>query len=851
MSRRWGVWLTGAAASVLMVGVSITGNQAYTDHGLRWAWLIGAIAVAGLSVVVGQRLARSQPRGIMRLTGDKGRPPLLDEATLTQLGVHESRFSDRQQSRYVPREKDRHIADALQEGDRRLVIVRGPRLAGTTRTLAEAARTILPDHRIVAFTVDQRLSMAEMVKEAAQWARDWPGAVLWVDPLTNSQFEQIDQALLDALPDGLWVLATLHTEDSTGYRAPAQVMQTLDENAAVVTLGTLTSGERAALRAEEAYRDLVRALDRDSDVLIGRLMVALDQIQNALTPGVDETSSDRVSLLRAITDWWRVDMPGLLTRDVLIVIYEDYRREAAGLGPGTAVSRMGFDRAVAWATTEANPGRPQLVDVQAVTGGVQYVPHPLLDVVAEERGPGWTVSDALWTYAERTVRGDARIGIGYAALDYGAFAHARKLLDPFRPNQVSPNALLAIARWLDTTGDARAARSWYAKVSATADADAAPQAMYRLGRLEADLGNQSAARRWYERVIETTHPDSAPMAMTNLGTLEKQQGNEAEARRRWKQAIGTEHPEAAPRAMVNLGMLALEQQDQHEARRWWEQAIGTDHPEMSAQAMLSLAELAYDQREYEQARQRWEQAAATKHPDKAPWAMLKLAELDSEQGNMVEARRWWGEAIRSKHPVVAPRAMYSLGFLEQELGNLPEARRWYDKAIKTEEPEAASRAMTNLGNPEARLGNDIQARRLFKQAIGTGHIEAAPGAKIGLAGLEGRQGNIPAARRLLDEAIGTGVPGIVAYAKVNLGLLERAHGNSAAARRAWEETVSTGIVHLARDAEQLLADLNRREDENRRAEQFGRYGWQAYADKSLMTSGPSAEDEKQEKDNRP
>ena len=66
MNRRLVVWLTGAAAAALMVAVSITGNQAYTDHGLGWAWLIGAITVAGLSVAVGQRLARSQPRGNLR-----------------------------------------------------------------------------------------------------------------------------------------------------------------------------------------------------------------------------------------------------------------------------------------------------------------------------------------------------------------------------------------------------------------------------------------------------------------------------------------------------------------------------------------------------------------------------------------------------------------------------------------------------------------------------------------------------------------------------------------------------------------------------------------------------------------
>ena len=464
---------------------------------------------------------------------------------------------------------------------------------------------------MVAFTVDQRLSMTDIVQEAAQWARDWPGAVLWLDPLSADQLEQIDKALLDALPDGLWVLATLRTEEGTGYRAPAHVIRVLDKHAALVTLGTLTSGERAALRAEEAYRDLAPALDHDPDVLIGRLMVALDQIRDALTPGANKTSGDRVSLLRATTDWWRVGMPSLLTRDALAAIYEYYRRTTAGLGPDVAVSTLGFDRALAWATSEADPGRPQLIDVQTVTRGVQYVPHPLLDVVAGEQGTGWTVADALWAYAERTVRGNARIRIGYAALDYGAFAHAQNLLDRFRPAQISPAALLAIARWLNTTGDIRAARRWYTKVIATADADAIPQAMYSLGGLEIKLGNLPEARRWYNKAIQTKDPEVAPKAMNNVGTLECEQGNFPEARRHWEQAIRTGHPEAAPRAMVNLGTLALGQQGQHQARELWEQAIGTGHPDMSPQAMLNLALLDQSQGNYKQARRRWEQAIGT------------------------------------------------------------------------------------------------------------------------------------------------------------------------------------------------------------------------------------------------
>ena len=844
MSRRWGAWLTGAAAAVLMVAVSITGNQSFTDHGLRWVWLIGALAVAGLSVTVGQRLARSQPRGILRLTGAGGRPLRLGEATLTDLGVHESRFSV-EQSGYIAREKDCDLVDALQEGDRRLVIVQGPRLAGTTRTLAQAAQAILPDHRVVAFTVDQRLSMAEMVQEAAQWARDWPGAVLWLDPLSGGQLEQIDQALLDMLPDGLWVLATLHAEDSVNDRVPAYVKRVLDEYAALVTLGTLTSAERAALRAEEAYDDLAPALDNDSDVLMGCLMVALDQIRDVLTPGADEAFSNRISLLRAVTDWWRVGMPDLLTRRVLIATYEDYRREVAGLGPGAAVSRTGFNRALSWATSAASPGRPQLIDVQSVSQGVQYVPHPLLEVVADEPGTGWTVADALWAYAERNVRGRARIRIGYAALDCQAFAHARNLLESFRPDQISPSALLTIAGWLETSSDAKNARSWYAKVIATVDATAMPQAMYALGGLEGKLGNQAEARQWYVKAIQTKDPEVAPKAKNNLGTLERQQGNISEARRLWEQVIGTGHPEAAPRAMVNLALLALEQHNPREARRRWQQAIGTGHPDISPEAMYNLAVLDEQQGNYKQARRQWKQAIGTGHPDAAPRAMLALAGFENDRGNLPAARQWYGNAIDSEHPRVAAQAMYGLGLLEERQGSILEARRWYERVITTKGLEPAPKAITNLGLIEWREGNVFEARRLWKQAIGTGDAEAVSKAKIGLGVLEQQLGNTPEARRLLGEVINAGPPELTATATINLGTLERQEGNISEARRLWKQVIDTGMP-AARSAEQLLGDLDRRTDEQNRAEQFTKFGWRVYADEKLISPIPSGADEDRE-----
>lgn len=96
---------------------------------------------------------------------------------------------------------------------------------------------------------------------------------------------------------------------------------------------------------------------------MGRLMVALDQIQDVLTPGRAEESGDRVALLRAVTDWYRVDMPLLLTRRVLEDLYTACQRELPGQNHDRPVSATRFERALTWANASSSRQRPQLVDL--------------------------------------------------------------------------------------------------------------------------------------------------------------------------------------------------------------------------------------------------------------------------------------------------------------------------------------------------------------------------------------------------------------------------------------------------------------------------------------------------------
>lgn len=143
----------------------------------------------------------------------------------------------------------------------RLVIVQGPRLAGGTSTLAQAAQTYLASHRLLAYVDDPRITVPQMVAQGRRWADTGPGAVLWIDDLTPARLGQLDRALLDGLPSGLWILATVHDKHLRGFRTPEHVRLLLEESAVVVRLGTISGREREALRAERTYAALQPALD--------------------------------------------------------------------------------------------------------------------------------------------------------------------------------------------------------------------------------------------------------------------------------------------------------------------------------------------------------------------------------------------------------------------------------------------------------------------------------------------------------------------------------------------------------------------------------------------------------------
>jgi TolA-binding protein len=793
MNRQRTVWVTGIVAAVLMVAVGVAINQILNNGTWSWPWFAGAVLFATGSVIVSRRMAiadKSSPTPRGDLITDDHRPLLVNQVTPRQLGVHASRFGRLGDSLYIQRDIDTILAERIREGSRQLVILHGPQLAGTTRTLVQIALNYFADFYLLSFIPDPEFTVSQLVAETRRWADEGAGAVLWLDDITPLQLLQLEDALLNKAASRLWILATVHDIHLKGFRTPEHVKQFLEERAIQAAIGTISNSERDCIFQQSGYSDLRPALEVDSDLLMGRLMVALDQLQDALILGRTEDSTDQVALVRAVTDWYRVSIPAVLDERTLRTLYVAYRRDIIGRpNPKDATASTGFDRSLAWATDRDSQDRPQLVDIATSGRVIFYVPHSLLPIIADDMGqPGaWPVGDALWQYADRALKKDQRRDIGYAALDRSAYSHAYRLLS-HGDSQINPSAMLRIAVWLDRTEDAGNAARWYTSVIAAGQPDSAPQAMLQIGIMEFRRDNLDQARHWLHEAISTTQPNIAVMAKLHMGSLEQHRGNIDDARRWYMEVVEARLPGTAGRAMLNLGVLDASQGKLDSARKWWEQAIATSEAEAAPKAMFNLGEMEESEGNLNNARRWYENVVRTGDTDQAPQAAYKLGSFAAADGNVDDARRWYKAAIASRHRDAAPKAMQNLGMLEHQQGNLMKARYWYGKAITSGHPDAIAKGMLNLG------------------------------------ALERQEGNIDEARQWLEKAIATGDPDAASHAMFNLGVIAANLGDLESARRWWQRTVGTGFPRAVVRAEQALRELDLSEQELRRAGHFGRYG---------------------------
>ncbi|MGI5171434.1 hypothetical protein ACQEU3_44505 [Spirillospora sp. CA-253888] len=150
---------------------------------------MGVVVPLGVGAeVLNQWLCRrdaraAQPAPVLRygLARADGSPKTFAELAPGELGVEANRYGAAGEAVYLNRDADTALDEAFAHATKRIVVVRGPRLAGTTSALAQAAQLHLPGHHVVGLVNDPRLPLTALVQCAIGWSRHGQGALLWLD----------------------------------------------------------------------------------------------------------------------------------------------------------------------------------------------------------------------------------------------------------------------------------------------------------------------------------------------------------------------------------------------------------------------------------------------------------------------------------------------------------------------------------------------------------------------------------------------------------------------------------------------------------------------------------------------
>lgn len=812
--------------ALVLIGVlTAAGGLADNRVGGSAAQQVAVFAIACTCFVVAGAVALwgNARSGLpLRMADARGRPRLLGDVGLGELGVHWSRSKAGGYGTYVGRDADGGLDEAVSSGQA-VIAVAGASLAGRTRTLAEAARRHLAGSWLVWFDYGPQARLADLVDEARRLAHGGP-VVLWLENVDVGLLSQLSAQLCGELPPGFCLLMTLDVNLMDAGILPGAAAEVLNAPNACVRLGLITPSERERLMEQPEFAQIAAAHE-DEPILMGRLMVSLDRVSDSLQTS-DEDAVCRVAILHAAVDWQRAAVPEPLTRKVIRKLYVDgYWRQLADRNSAAIASLTRFNHAIKSLMTPAGQGGLRLLE-EAYSGSFVHLrPHPLLAVIADgpQRPPGWAISEILWKYLEEILNDPQRLTVGLTAYARRDYRHARRMLEPLDPASIPAEVAYVLAVDAHKAKVAGAARRWYTRAIMGGSPDTAAGAMINLGELEEQEGNTEDARAWWNKAAEANHPEVTPNAMFNLANLEADLGNAEDARGWYGKVLASGDPDKAPKAMLGLGHLEEKLGRVRRAREWLTKASKTGHLDVAPAAMCDLGFLEARQGNVRKARAWYAKTIDSGHSDQAPKAMLQLGFLDYGEGRIGPAREWWTEAARSSHVIVGPEAMYNLGKLEEVLGRLEDAQDWYEKVIASGNTDVGPQAMTNLGNIKRQLGHVDEARGLFLTAITTGHRIAAPVAMVNLGVLEDMQGRVYEARNWWMKAVGAGYPDAAMDAMYNLGSMEQRLGHVDEARSWYTKVIDSGRSDLAARARGQLDGLKRQKGYMQRADYFTKY----------------------------
>ncbi|HEV3292625.1 MAG TPA: trypsin-like peptidase domain-containing protein, partial [Streptosporangiaceae bacterium] len=441
--------------------------------------------------------------------GPDGLPVLAGEAGLKAFGVKsagvpgEPAFLD-----YVPRDTDQKLRDGLQiaQAERRMLLVVGGSAGGKSRSAAEAARLLLPGHRLLC----PRQSSLGRLRELP--LADLGPALVWLDDAERYEERAFGDTVGRLLGSGVTVVATIRRSELQARKPKGDLRNPFGEALAdrelvmeVAWPVNWNDQERQRVGDHVNYPALLEwvATGRSPSAWVVAGPALQDRLRDA---EADDEWPARSALVRAVLDWYRTGIGQpvpLATATDLLQAYLPDGAEAAEIDDAE------IEDALQWGLESVvGASRTTSQSLLAKTAADAVTVHDYIQDADTRTTPG-PVAEAVWVAAlAEAASDDARFGIGVAAAVQGNTAIAAEGWLPLA-SKGHTDAMFNLGVVL-SEGDPSQARQWYERAAAVGNTDA----MNNLGLL-LEHDDPDRARQWYRRAARAGNAN----ARFNLGRV--------------------------------------------------------------------------------------------------------------------------------------------------------------------------------------------------------------------------------------------------------------------------------------------------------------------------------------------
>ena len=713
--RHLTLWIAAAAAIdtallvLLPVLISLPHQSDRTIRSLIVALVVLLVVsvmfpVAGQALETREKAAKQYQNALRRSTlGADSMPLVIDQISeLEVFGVkradlpHEPTYLS-----YVTRDDDpeleHHMSGAVEQG--RMLLVVGDAAAGKSRSTAEAARRVLPRHRLLCPKFSHERGLPAVVELPLRKLRP---AVVWLDNVEQYAHAALRDNLQQLREAGVPVIATVRSqvlEDLTKPGVSDPAGEALHDKRLIDRfnwpLQEWSPGECTRLAGKVQDPGLLHAVENGMPV--GVYCVAGPQLLERVEDTRDYQEMPwRYALIRTALEWYRT---GIATAAPLTVVTELMPHVASEEGFPFDVKDhyQDMDDALNWFKCNVTGGRGQqsqqsVITVLPTDGGPaaslkvhEYVlDHYLREVCI--------LTNEIWSAALQDNSAAFRISV--AAYSQNREDIALIAMKPLA-EQGNPMAMCNMGALL-MGRDLRSAQAWVERALHSRDNTVVPIAQTNLGEILMIQGKEPGrARELLQAAIDSRNPQAVPTAQATLGGLlvVEEPGH---ARELLQAAIDSRNPQAVPTAQLNLGRLLVEEEPGR-ARELLQAAIDSRNPQAVPMAQATLGGLLTEE-EPGRARELLQAAIDSSNWQAVPVAGDFLGDLLASQEDFVGAETAYNLAIKSGHPDWAPIARVDLAVLLRDHGYIKRARLLLEQVVAGGHPELGPTAADLLEN---------------------------------------------------------------------------------------------------------------------------------------------------------